>query len=47
MNQILNPFDNIDPLNPYLRFKELIFQIKDKKDLLFILELIKKRLNEL
>jgi len=47
MNQICNPFEDINPLNRYNQFKILISQIKDKKDLLDILRLIEKRLNEL
>lgn len=47
MNQILNPFEDINPLNPYNRFKKIILNIKNKHDLLDILRLIEKRLNEL
>lgn len=47
MNQILNPFDVINPLNNYNIFRKIILQIKDKNKLLEINKLIEKRLNEL
>lgn len=36
MNQILNPFDEINPLSSYSKFKNIIMKIKDKKKLLEI-----------
>ena len=36
MNQILNPFDEINPLSSYSKFKNIIMKINDKKKLLEI-----------
>ena len=47
MNQILNPFDIINPLNHYNRFRKIISKINDKNKLLEISKLIEKRLKEL
>tara|TARA_B100001093_G_scaffold482705_1_gene514588 strand:+ start:257 stop:421 length:165 start_codon:yes stop_codon:yes gene_type:complete len=47
MDQILNPFDEIDPMNKVLKFKKIISNIKDKEILLKISKLLENRLNEL
>jgi len=47
MDQILNPFDKVDPLSPYHRFQVFISKIKNKQLLLEISQLLEKRLNEL
>jgi len=47
MNQVLNPFDKINPLADYYQFRILITQIKDKKRLLEIGKLLGERLKEL
>ena len=47
MDQILNPFDNINPLSPYLKFQRIIINIKDKKLLIEIGKMLEKRLNEI
>jgi hypothetical protein len=47
MGQILNPFDQINPLSDYYKFKKMIILIKDKNELLRISELIQMRLNEI
>ena len=47
MEQVLNPFDNINPLSPYMKFKNIIINIKDKKLLLEIGILLEKKLIEL
>ena len=47
MNQILNPFDIINPLNHYNKFRKIILKINDINELLEISKLIEKRLNEL
>lgn len=48
MNQILNPFDIINPFDYYYnRFHKIILQIKDKNKLLEISKLLEKRLKEL
>ena len=46
MNQILNPFEDINPLNRYNQFKKLISKIKNKQILLEIVRLLEKRLKE-
>ena len=46
MNQILNPFDDIDPLSIYQKFIRLISNINDKKTLIEIGKLLDKRLSE-
>ena len=45
-NQILNPFDAIDPLSTYAKFKNIIMNIKDKETLLEIGKLIEEKLKE-
>jgi hypothetical protein len=51
MNQILNPFDKINPFqikpSDYLKFKKLIITIKEKELLIEIGGLLEKRLKEL
>lgn len=47
MDQILNPFDKLDPLSHYQKFNKIILKIKDKQSLLEIGKLLEKRLNEL
>ena len=51
MDQILNPFDKIDPFHikpsDYLKFKKLIITIKEKELLIEIGGLLEKRLREL
>jgi len=47
MNQVLNPFDKINPLADYYQFRTLISQIKDKKRLIEIGKLLQKRLKDL
>lgn len=47
MEQILNPFDDLNPLTVYEKFKKIIMNIKDKKTLLEIGKLLEQRLNEL
>ena len=51
MDQILNPFDKLDPLSQYQishyqKFNKKILKIKDKQ-LLEIGKLLEKRLNEM
>lgn len=46
MNQILNPFDDINPLSNYQKFKNIIMNIKDKKTLLEISKMLEEALNE-
>ena len=46
MNQILNPFDNLDPLGNYEKFKKIIMNIKDKETLLEIGKMLEEALNE-
>jgi hypothetical protein len=48
MNQVLNPFDRIDPFDHknFLRFQTLISQIKNKKKLIEISRLLEERLKE-
>ena len=45
-NQILNPFDKIDPLSKYEKMKAIIMNIKDKKTLLEIGKILEEALNE-
>ena len=47
MDQILNPFDKIDPLSTYQKFHKIILNIKDKNELLEIGELLEQALKEL
>ena len=47
MNQVLNPFDKINPYADYYKFRTLISQIKDKQKLIEIGKLLEKRLKEL
>ena len=42
-----NPFEKIDPINDYLKFKQLVLNIKDKDTLLKIYEQLRLRLLEL
>ena len=46
MDQILNPFDDLNPLSNYFQFKKLIMDIKDKKTLLKIGKIIEESLKE-
>ena len=46
-NQILNPFDAIDPLSTYQKFQKIILNIKDKKTLLEIGKMLEDKLKEL
>ena len=46
MEQILNPFDDLDPLGNYEKFKNIIMNIKDKETLLEISKMLEKALNE-
>ena len=46
MDEILNPFDNLNPLSIYEKFKNIIINIKDKKTLLEIGKMLEKRLRE-
>tara|TARA_E500000178_G_C16783841_1_gene644881 strand:- start:648 stop:800 length:153 start_codon:yes stop_codon:yes gene_type:complete len=49
MKEILNPFDNLDPLSIYQKFQKIIMNIKDKKDknkLLEIGRMLEKKLKE-
>jgi hypothetical protein len=47
MDEILNPFDDLNPLGNYEKFKNIIMNIKDKETLLEIGKMLEKRLNEL
>ena len=49
MDQILNPFDKINPFDQsnYIQFKKLIITIKKKESLIEIGILLEKRLREL
>lgn len=47
MEQILNPFDKIDPLSNYEKMKAIIINIKDKQLLLEISKMLEDKLNEL
>lgn len=46
MDQILNPFDEVDPLSHYHKFKKIIKNIKDKQLLIEISKLLEQKLNE-
>lgn len=46
MEQILNPFDNLNPLSDYFKFQKIILNIKDKRYLLEIGKMLEKRLLE-
>lgn len=46
MDEILNPFDNLDPLGNYEKFKKIIMNIKDKETLLEIAKILEKILKE-
>lgn len=46
-NQILNPFDAIDPLSTYHKFQKIIMNIKDKKILIEISKMLEEALKEL
>ena len=46
MDQILNPFEDLNPLSNYYQFKKLLMDIKDKKTLLKIGKIIEEALNE-
>lgn len=47
MDEILNPFDDLNPLGNYEKFKNIIMNIKDKETLLEIGKMLEERLNEL
>jgi len=46
MDEILNPFDNLDPLGNYEKFKKIIMNIKDKETLLEIAKILEEILKE-
>ena len=46
MDQILNPFDKVDPLSSYEKMKTIIIKIKDINQLLEIKKMIEARLKE-
>ena len=46
MDQILNPFDMIDPLSNYQKFHKIIINIKDKQFLLEIAKMLEDKLKE-
>ena len=46
MDEILNPFDDLDPLGNYEKFKNIIMNIKDKETLLEIGKMLEEVLNE-
>ena len=46
MEEILNPFDDLNPLSDYLKFKNIIMNIKDKKTLLEIGKMLEEILKE-
>ena len=46
MDQILNPFDDLNPLGNYEKFKNIIMNIKDKKTLLEIGKMLEEALNQ-
>ena len=46
MDQILNPFEDLDPLGIYEKFKNIIMNIKDKKTLLEIGKILEEILND-
>lgn len=45
MEEILNPFEDLNPLSNYYQFKKLIMNIKDKKTLLEIGKMLEEVLN--
>ena len=47
MDQILNPFDELNPLSIYQKFQKIILNIKDKNELIEIGELLEQALKEL
>ena len=47
MEQILNPFDDLNPLSNYYQFKKILMNIKDKKLLLEIGKMLEEKLIEL
>ena len=46
MEQILNPFEDLNPLSDYQKFKNIIMNIKDKKILLEIGKILEEILND-
>ena len=46
MDQILNPFEDINPFSHYEKMKNIIMNIKDKKTLLEIGKILEEILNE-
>lgn len=46
MDEILNPFDDLDPLGNYEKFKKIIMNIKDKETLLEIAKMLEEILKE-
>ena len=46
MEEILNPFDELDPLGIYEKFKNIIMNIKDKETLLEIGKILEEILKE-
>ena len=49
MEQILNPFEDLNPFDnktPYEKFKNIIMNIKDKKTLIEIGKLLEEILNK-
>lgn len=46
MDEILNPFDDLNPLGNYEKFKNIIMNIKDKETLLEIGKMLEEALKE-
>lgn len=46
MEQILNPFEDLNPLGNYEKFKNIIMNIKDKETLLEIGKMLEEALKE-
>ena len=46
MEQILNPFDKVNPLSNYEQFRKLVINIKDKQLLIEISKMLENRLKE-
>ena len=46
MDQILNPFEDINPFSHYEKMKNIIMNIKDKKTLLEIGKMLEEALNK-
>ena len=46
MDQILNPFDDLNPLGVYEKFKNIIINVKDKEKLLEIGKILEEILKE-